>query len=288
MTVADTIWLATKQLELENPDATGFSRDQIERRVRQIDPTLKSATVAMHLSAHCLAWKPARPSRLRTLSQNPDGTLRLFRQGDPFHPERHGGRVAPKVSAVSDQYRDLLGGFDDKTQTSPSTDSKKDPLLALAGSWPAGAPKLSNIIIALREETFPPDFDLSNDGYPLSAESDKVHVYVSLKNRFAQSADTSNEPRKRKPPQREIWDQVVKLQRLPFKTVKGEPFFYEVKGNGIVPHPGMGPATNRILPRTDLEKAWSRMPVSGPGALSDLQGPSYLFGILTDPRVRGA
>ena len=53
-----------------------------------------------------------------------------------------------------------------------------------------------------------------------------------------------------------------------------------VKGNAIAPS-----TTNRTLAHTQFEKAYERSPLSGPGQLQDLQGPSYLFAILTDPRV---
>jgi hypothetical protein len=39
------------------------------------------------------------------------------------------------------------------------------------------------------------------------------------------------------------------------------------------------------LPRQDFEKAWHRRPLTRTRELQDLQGPSYLFAILTDPRV---
>ena len=64
MTVADTIWVATKLLHNERPKAAGFSRDEIDRKVRELDPALKPATVNLHLAAHCLAWKSAQPSTL--------------------------------------------------------------------------------------------------------------------------------------------------------------------------------------------------------------------------------
>ena len=85
-----------------------------------------------------------------------------------------------------------------------------------------------------------------------------------------------------------LWKVVTVLEGRVFQTITGKPFQYKIHGTGIIPHPSCGKATNRILPRKDLEKAWRRMPVSGPGELHDLQGPSYLYGILSDPRVKGA
>jgi len=77
MTVADTVWIATKILHNEQPGAAGFTRDSIARKALELNPHLNRATLNMHLTAHCLAWKPAQPSTLRMLSQNADGTLRL-------------------------------------------------------------------------------------------------------------------------------------------------------------------------------------------------------------------
>jgi hypothetical protein len=43
--------------------------------------------------------------------------------------------------------------------------------------------------------------------------------------------------------------------------------------------------TYRLLPRSQFARAFERAPLGGPGQLQDLQGPSYLFAILTDPRI---
>lgn len=266
MTVADTIWVAAKLLERERPDVRGFSKDEIEQKVRQIDPSLRAATVSMHLSAHCLAWKPARPSALRTLSQNPDGSLRLFREGDPYHPDRTRGRTTPKLSALPDEYRNLLEDHGAQGEgESRKADSTEDPILALTGVGREMFARLGGgeeFIRALREEVFPP-----------------FVIEATSAGRAQQTISLTAE---------EVWQRVRALQGRQFRTIEDKPFFYEVRGNGIVPHPRMGEATNRVLPRRDLEKAWKRMPVSGPGELRDLQGPTYLFGILSDPRVKGA
>jgi hypothetical protein len=77
-----------------------------------------------------------------------------------------------------------------------------------------------------------------------------------------------------------IWDRITSLAGTEFVQKRGRPFTYTVKGNAIVPS-----TTNRVLARTQFEKAYERSPLSGPGQLQDLQGPSYLFAVLTDPRV---
>ena len=64
--------------------------------------------------------------------------------------------------------------------------------------------------------------------------------------------------------------------------MRGKRFSYQAHGHGVDMN-----TTNRILPRSDFQKAFERFPVSGPGDLQDLQGPSYIYSILMDPRVRG-
>jgi hypothetical protein len=48
---------------------------------------------------------------------------------------------------------------------------------------------------------------------------------------------------------------------------------------------GVSPVTRPAGPGPMLRSPISTV-VSGPGALQDLQGPSYVYAILTDPRVR--
>jgi hypothetical protein len=57
---------------------------------------------------------------------------------------------------------------------------------------------------------------------------------------------------------------------------------YSIIGSSLLPS-----TTNRMLPRSQFEEALKRLPVSGPGELNDLQGPSYLYAILTDHRIAG-
>jgi len=77
-----------------------------------------------------------------------------------------------------------------------------------------------------------------------------------------------------------VWDRIASLAGSTFNQKTGRPFTYSLVGNAIVPS-----TTNRLLARTQFQRAYERSPLSGPGKLRDLQGPSYLFAILTDPRV---
>jgi hypothetical protein len=78
-----------------------------------------------------------------------------------------------------------------------------------------------------------------------------------------------------------VWSAITQLQGEPFSQKMGRRFYYSVSGSVLRPT-----TTSRNLPRSQFERAYRRLPVSGPSDLQDLQGPSYLFAILTDSRVR--
>ena len=77
-----------------------------------------------------------------------------------------------------------------------------------------------------------------------------------------------------------VWQRIVALQGEMFRQKTGRPFRYQVTSNSVVPS-----TTSRRLPRSAFARAFDRVPLRGPGQLQDLQGPSYLFAILTDVRV---
>ena len=78
----------------------------------------------------------------------------------------------------------------------------------------------------------------------------------------------------------EVWQRILTLHGETFYQKRGKPFTYAVSGNSLKPS-----TTNRQLPRSHFAQAFTRAPLHGPGQLQDLQGPSYLFAILTDPRI---
>ncbi|MEP9380775.1 hypothetical protein [Nocardioides sp. KR10-350] len=79
-----------------------------------------------------------------------------------------------------------------------------------------------------------------------------------------------------------LWRRIGELAGQEFCTKTGKPFSYQFSTGGV-----MLRNTNRMLGRGQFEQALRRMPLSGPGALQDLQGPSYLYAILTDSRITG-
>ena len=77
-----------------------------------------------------------------------------------------------------------------------------------------------------------------------------------------------------------VWQRIVALQGQTFRQRRGKVFTYVISGGAVVPS-----TTNRLLSRSQFARAFERIPLRGPGQLQDLQGPSYLFAILTDPRI---
>ena len=70
---------------------------------------------------------------------------------------------------------------------------------------------------------------------------------------------------------------IVALEGEEFRQKRGRPFRYAISGSSLIPS-----TTNRQLPRSHFARAYERSPLNGPGQLQDLQGPSYLYAILTD------
>lgn len=82
-----------------------------------------------------------------------------------------------------------------------------------------------------------------------------------------------------------VWQSIAAHAGEPFTTVKQRPFRYKLAGDSVWIERD-GHSINQALGQSEFRKAWERWPVTGPGALQDLRGPSYIFAILNDPRVR--
>lgn len=78
----------------------------------------------------------------------------------------------------------------------------------------------------------------------------------------------------------EIWSRISAFEGSDFQQIRGKKFSYEVSGEYVIPN-----TTKIRISKSHFEKAWKRMPISGPGKINDLIAPSYLFAILTDSRI---
>lgn len=78
-----------------------------------------------------------------------------------------------------------------------------------------------------------------------------------------------------------IWNRIERHAGEEFRLIGGKVFSYEVPGNYLRP---IGRV--RHLSKTNFGKALERVPLHNTGSVSDLQGPSYVYAILMDPRIR--
>ena len=78
-----------------------------------------------------------------------------------------------------------------------------------------------------------------------------------------------------------VWSRIVVHQGETFRQIRGGEFTYEVSGNTVIPD-----RTNRMFPRSHFEEALALMPLKSTVPLQHLQGPSYIYAIMMDPRIR--
>ena len=137
--LADEVWLAVAMLHQRHPESLDFSLEEImefarsSRQLRLLGP-LRPGFYA-HVVQHCVANRPSSPARYRMLFETNTGRRRLFREGDPYHPLREGGKTLPKAEELPENwFRASLEWYQGWSQSSAQDRIKNDPLLALYGS----------------------------------------------------------------------------------------------------------------------------------------------------------
>ena len=80
-----------------------------------------------------------------------------------------------------------------------------------------------------------------------------------------------------------IWARIEAHADQTFHQVEGGESTYQVRGRTLRPD-----RTNRNIPKSDFEKALDQVPFSSTTEVNRLgvQGPSYVFAILMDGRIR--
>ena len=78
-----------------------------------------------------------------------------------------------------------------------------------------------------------------------------------------------------------VWERIRAHAGCVFRQLRGREFTYEVRGNVLRPN-----TTNRNIPKSDFDKAIRLLPIKNTVPLQNLQGPSYIFAILADERIR--
>jgi len=132
--VADEVWIATALLHRENPKSKDFTIAEIMERVRKerIHMPLRPG-LRVHVLQHCVANRPKDPARYRMLFATGRLTRRLFRKGDPFHPDRDASKIIPNSSEIPSKYRTLLDWYENDYAPSTRKGSQQDSILELKG-----------------------------------------------------------------------------------------------------------------------------------------------------------
>jgi hypothetical protein len=68
------------------------------------------------------------------LFETRDGERRLYRRGDPYHPDREGAKITPSKEEIPERYRDLLDWYEKWSDRTTRDALQSDPLLELVGS----------------------------------------------------------------------------------------------------------------------------------------------------------
>ncbi len=133
--VADEAWIAATLLHREQPGAMDFTVEQIVQRAKReaITPSLRPG-VYVHVLQHCVANRPPNSGRYRMLFETSPGRRRLFRRGDSYHPEREGGKVAPRREDLPYGYEGLLNWYETWSAAEAAQAAQSDALLSLRGS----------------------------------------------------------------------------------------------------------------------------------------------------------
>lgn len=132
--VADEVWIATALLHRENPQRADFEVSEIVNRAatEALFGALRPG-VYVHALQHCVANRPANPGRYRMLFATGKLTRRLFREGEPYHPTRDGGKVVPAREDIPSKYHYLLDWFALKFAPRRADLENSDPILGLRG-----------------------------------------------------------------------------------------------------------------------------------------------------------
>jgi hypothetical protein len=109
MLVADEAWLATALLHREHPEAEDFSLDEIrDRSLKEFHD--RRPGVWQHIVSHCVASNPPNPAQYRMLHSSARGRRRLYRRGDPVHPDRR-GKEHPEKRDIPEHYHALVDWY---------------------------------------------------------------------------------------------------------------------------------------------------------------------------------
>ena len=79
----------------------------------------------------------------------------------------------------------------------------------------------------------------------------------------------------------QVWGRIQDHEGETFRQIRGQEFTYECSSSAITPS-----TTDWIIPRAHFEKALDLVPLKNTVPVQHLMGPSYLYAVLMDERIR--
>jgi len=255
--IADECWIALAQLHKTHPEKKSFSASEILDRLRQekVHSEVRPG-VPPHIYLHNVANLPPNSAKYRMFYRLEDGTYRLLRPGDDSHPDRR-GKTHPNRADLPSRYHKLLDWYErEYCARSDRSVEENDPVLQMRGVgkeiW---ADEGGDAFVARERAAWPGNLESKNALAGLGPRVERV------------------------------WKRILQHQGEEFRTKSKRPFTYSVEGDSGLWFYLEGRRVNKRLWRGDLEKAVARCPISKLTDISDCFDPSYLFGLLMDPRI---
>jgi hypothetical protein len=78
-----------------------------------------------------------------------------------------------------------------------------------------------------------------------------------------------------------VWERIENCAGQEFQMIRGAAFLYKASGGHVLPD-----RTNQQIPKSHFEKALQFVPLTGTTSIQDLRGPSFIYAILMDSRIR--
>ncbi len=262
--VADECWIALAALLKENPSRKSFTTREILGRIRseEAHEELRPGLGA-HLHQHNIANCVPSTARYRMFYRMEDGSLRLYRSGDTVHPARR-GKTNPSRDDLPPKFHHLLDWYQKEYCQGAPEPEEADPILRLRG---------------LGKEVWA---DIDPDAYVNELRSGWTEERST-----ARDAAEPIAARRSGSAVDRIWSRVLRFQGQEFRTARKKPYTYTVEGDSGIWFYREGRRIDRRLRRGELEAALKRPVIHKPSDLQRFQCPSYLFGLLTDPRIIG-
>lgn len=79
----------------------------------------------------------------------------------------------------------------------------------------------------------------------------------------------------------ELWSLLQRLEGEDFRQIRGKTFTYSLTPQGLTPS-----TTDWVIPRAHFAEALDLVPLTNTTPVQHLYGPSYIYAVLMDPRVR--